>query len=24
LHNIKFGIYIARRAGLSKEDIYEI
>lgn len=24
LHNIQFGIYIARRAGLTKEDIYEI
>ncbi|MDD2757499.1 MAG: DNA polymerase/3'-5' exonuclease PolX, partial [Candidatus Pacebacteria bacterium] len=24
LHDIQFGIYIARRAGLTKEDIYEI
>lgn len=24
LHNIQFGIYVARRAGLTKEDIYEI
>ncbi len=24
LHNIQFGIYIARRAGLTKEDIYEV
>jgi len=24
LHNIQFGIYVARRAGLTKEDIYEV